>query len=237
MKNSFIFYYEYKQHLQLLNDKELGQLMRAIIGYEIDGVEPVIISGKVQMAYSFMKSNLDRDRVKYDTKCTRNSENGKRGGRPVKSETEEETAEPNETERLLQEPKKSERLISKPKKADNDNDNDKDKDKDNVKERESTVPSGTRSPARKKYGAYENVKLSDDDLGKLQVEFPDWQERIERLSEYIAAKGDKYKCHIAVIRSWAKKDAGEPPGAVQKVYAPQYNSNPFLQMLKDEGAI
>ncbi len=73
-------------------------------------------------------------------------------------------------------------------------------------------------PTRHKYGHYENVLLSDDDLEKLKSEFPkDWQNRIERLSEYIASSGKKYKSHLATIRSWArtekptKKGDYEPP--------------------------
>lgn len=62
-------------------------------------------------------------------------------------------------------------------------------------------------PARHKYGQYENVLLSDEDMTKLKNEFPvDWEQRIERLSEYIASKGAKYKNHLATIRSWARKD-------------------------------
>lgn len=62
-------------------------------------------------------------------------------------------------------------------------------------------------PARHKYGQYENVLLSDEDMGKLKKEFPaDWEQRIERLSEYIASKGAKYKNHLATIRAWARKD-------------------------------
>jgi predicted phage replisome organizer len=57
-----------------------------------------------------------------------------------------------------------------------------------------------------KHGEYKNVLLSDDDLEKLKAEFPDWAERIERLSEYIESKGAKYKNHLATIRSWARKD-------------------------------
>ena len=44
-------------------------------------------------------------------------------------------------------------------------------------------------------------------MEKLKSEFPDdWQNRIERLSEYIASSGKTYKNHLATIRSWAKKD-------------------------------
>jgi hypothetical protein len=62
-------------------------------------------------------------------------------------------------------------------------------------------------PSRHKYGEYENVLLSDEELQKLKKEFPkDWGERIERLSSYIASKGAKYKSHLATIRNWARAD-------------------------------
>ena len=63
-----------------------------------------------------------------------------------------------------------------------------------------------KKETRHKYGAYNNVLLSDTDLEKLKAEFPDYKERIERLSEYIASTGKSYKNHLATIRSWAKKD-------------------------------
>lgn len=59
---------------------------------------------------------------------------------------------------------------------------------------------------RHKYGEYNNVLLTDSDLEKLKSEFPDWQERVERLSSYIASTGKKYKNHLATIRNWARKD-------------------------------
>ena len=44
-------------------------------------------------------------------------------------------------------------------------------------------------------------------MEKLKTEFPDdWQNRIERLSEYIASSGKTYKNHLATIRVWDKKD-------------------------------
>ncbi|NKC67207.1 phage replisome organizer N-terminal domain-containing protein [Vagococcus fluvialis] len=64
-----------------------------------------------------------------------------------------------------------------------------------------------KKPKKHKYGEYKNVLLSDEELEKLKKEFPtDWKERIERLSEYIAMSGRKYKDFLAVIRNWAKKD-------------------------------
>lgn len=75
-----------------------------------------------------------------------------------------------------------------------DKDKDLEEDKENIKE------------SRHKYGAYNNVLLSDTDLEKLKTELPDYEERIERLSEYIASTGKSYKNHLATIRSWARKD-------------------------------
>lgn len=63
-----------------------------------------------------------------------------------------------------------------------------------------------KSP-RHKYGEYQNVLLSDDDLEKLKAEFPaDWDQRIQRLSEYMASSGKSYKNHLATIRNWARRD-------------------------------
>lgn len=65
----------------------------------------------------------------------------------------------------------------------------------------------SKKPVRHKYGEYNNVLLSDDDIDKLKAEFPgDWQQRIQRLSEYIASSGKSYKTHLATIRNWARRE-------------------------------
>ena len=90
--------------------------------------------------------------------------------------------------------------------------NKNDKDNDNENENDVSYHDSyndsfkTRKTVKHKHGEYKNVLLTDDELGKLQNEYPDWKERIERLSEYIASKGVKYKSHYATIRAWAKKD-------------------------------
>lgn len=96
---------------------------------------------------------------------------------------------------------------------------DRDKEGEGDKERESAGDSVPESapppprakPVRHKYGEYANVLLTDEELEKLKADFSDWQERIERLSEYIASSGKRYKSHYATIRSWAKKDMQAQP--------------------------
>lgn len=69
-------------------------------------------------------------------------------------------------------------------------------------------------PIRHKYGEYKNVLLSDEQMEKLKTEFPnDYQERIERLSEYCESSGKTYKNYLATIRSWARKEKSEPKNA------------------------
>lgn len=89
-------------------------------------------------------------------------------------------------------------------------------------------PTKPSAPQKHKYGEYKNVLLTDEEYEKLQEEFPnDYEERIERLSSYIASKGAKYKNHLATIRNWARKDR-------EKVSEDEMaTTNPFLEMLDE----
>lgn len=55
-------------------------------------------------------------------------------------------------------------------------------------------------------GTFQNVFLTKEEYEKLKAQFPDYLERIDRLSEYIASSGKSYKSHYAVILTWARKD-------------------------------
>ena len=72
------------------------------------------------------------------------------------------------------------------------------------------APSKKTKVVKHKYGEYNNVLLTDDELEKLKNEYPDYQERIETLSSYVASTGKAYKSHYATIRNWARKDAEKP---------------------------
>lgn len=89
----------------------------------------------------------------------------------------------------------------------------------------------SKAPTRHKYGEYKNVLLSDADMDKLRAEFPDWEERIERLSAYIAQSDKTYKNHLAVIRNWAKRDAEKTKTAQTG------KGNVFLELLDEEGGL
>ena len=100
--------------------------------------------------------------------------------------------------------------------------------KDRLNIEEEAPEAAPPKPKRHKYGAYQNVLLSDEEYEKLRNEFPhDHSERIERLSEYIASTGKTYKNHLATIRSWARKDADKRKAENGK------SGNVFLEMLQE----
>lgn len=89
-------------------------------------------------------------------------------------------------------------------------DGEKEKEKEKEIDKETDKDSAgapAKQQTRHKYGTYQNVLLSDADYEKLKSEFPtDFNERIERVSEYVAMNGKKYKNFLAVIRNWARRD-------------------------------
>lgn len=82
-------------------------------------------------------------------------------------------------------------------------------DKELESDKEELSKDNSKKPTKHKYGEYNNVLLTDGELDKLKSEYPDWAERIERLSSYVASTGKSYKSHYATIRNWARKDTAQ----------------------------
>ncbi len=60
---------------------------------------------------------------------------------------------------------------------------------------------------KESFGEFENVLLSKQELNKLKTRLGEESDRyIERLSNYIASSGKRYKSHYATILTWAEKD-------------------------------
>lgn len=115
-KKSFVFYTEYREHLEMLPPEQIGELMLALIDYQETGEVPDLPKGSaLAMCFSFIKKRMDKDNTKYEEKCERNRSNGKKGGRPTNQTVISET-EKNPTE---------------PRKADNENEYDSDNEYDN----------------------------------------------------------------------------------------------------------
>ena len=112
---SFNAYHSYLTAIEPLNDAERGRLFTALLTYSSTGEVPDL-RGNERFVFPQMKWQIDRDKGSYNDFCARQSENGKKGGRPKKPSVNSET-------------QKTQAFFEKPKKA-NNKDKDKDKDKD-----------------------------------------------------------------------------------------------------------
>lgn len=120
-KNNFILYKDFKSTIDLLTDEQAGKLIKAVFSYVNGRVEPNFTDGAITIAFSILKTQLERDLVKYKTIVERNQTNGLKGGRPKNN--------PNENDK----PKKPSGLLSnpnEPKKADSDSVSDSVSDND-----------------------------------------------------------------------------------------------------------
>lgn len=133
----------------------------------------------------------------------------------------------------------------------NENDNENENDNDNevsyhdTSDDTSEPPPEPAQPEKKhterkeeavkhRYGEHQNVLLTDDELGKLQAAYPDWKDRIERLSSYMASRGKRYKSHYATIQNWARTDEEKKKQQELQMQAKQgKGGNVFLGLLDE----
>lgn len=130
MKNSFLIYTDYLEHIELLTMEQRGVLLTAIMYYSTGSDLPEM-DGMTKMAFSFIKSQMDRDTTRYEKTVEARSQAGRKGGRP---KSEKANAFSEKQEKAKKANAFSEKQM-KAKKPDNDNvtvtDNDNEKEKDN----------------------------------------------------------------------------------------------------------
>lgn len=108
--------------------------------------------------------------------------------------------------------------------ASNATDIDKELDIEINKERDIEKKKKKKSHVRHKYGEYQNVLLSDQQLEQLKEEFPkDWEQRIDRVSSYCESTGKTYKNYLATIRNWARKDKEPAKGKLENTGSSEYD--------------
>ena len=237
MSKGVLIQASFYEAMQVLPDRERLQLYDGICAYTLEGILPENLSPVAMSMFILMKPNIDSSAKKYSASVT----NGKKGGRKAQNQNENQEEKPSENQSANQQQKPSENqsanLKEKPSQnqkekpsenhdydydldSDLDLDLDSDLDSDSEKDFLPTADEPPVSPPKKKgikhkYGEYKNVLLSEEELEKLQEELPDWRNMIERLSEYIASSGKKYKSHYATLRSWHRREpkSNKPPQA------------------------
>lgn len=79
-QNSFVLYFDYSKHISLLSDQEAGQLFKALFQFGKYGTIPDF-SGSLLMCFSFISSQMQRDKEKYIDICEKRAEAGRKGGK------------------------------------------------------------------------------------------------------------------------------------------------------------
>ena len=153
-KDSVIFYQaQVKICKEFLTNEQFGRLMAALFELD-DGGDPEV-DKDIAMAFAFMSLQQRLDREKYEEKCRKNRENGKKGGRPPKA---------NKANGFFKNP--------------NDNDNDNDNDNENVKDNESQHTSVF-------YGRFNNVELTGKEYYTLKKDYERVTDLINKVSVWL----------------------------------------------------
>lgn len=74
-KKSFVLHCDYRDRFLKMSMEERGELITAIFDYTVEGTPPSGLSDRADMAFDFIKAQLDRDLEKYDKRCKANREN------------------------------------------------------------------------------------------------------------------------------------------------------------------
>lgn len=198
--NSFVLYTDSRNLIELLTDEQSGKLLKAIFSYVEEGEAPDLDDVST-VVFTAIRNYLDRDQAKYQEVCQKRAEYGRKGGEAKASKSYQKLAKASKSYQTIASVADSD--------SDNDTDNDSESDSDiNIK------PS---KPVKHKHGTYNNVLLTDQELEKLKEKYPDWESKINTLSEGIELKGYKYKSHYLAVMKWASNDKSEKKGVSDNV--------------------
>ena len=190
MKNSFVLYTDYLEHIQDMDLEQLGTLFLAIFHYQ-RGEDLPEMDAETNMAFKFIRFQLDKDNKKYEETTEKRKEAGKLGGRPKANGFDEKAKKANGFSENQ----------TKAKKPDNDNVNDNDLKEISPKgDKEKTTPTRFNPPSISEVEQYcieKGYSLNAD-----------------RFIDYYTANGwmvgkNKMKDWKAAVRNWSRSQRQE----------------------------
>jgi hypothetical protein len=185
-KHSFVLYTSLLDSLNGLSKEDIGDLFLMILEYEskIENFDPKKYSYEANIAFGFIKPQLDINDEKYERHCIARRENGKKGGRP-RLQTNN-----------LEKPRKPSRFFNNLEKPDNDNDNDNDNDSIYIpKKKSKEITEEILQETSKRFG----------------VSYEYCLDMVERIKDYEKSHGKRYKDYPATLRNWIKMEKERNP--------------------------
>lgn len=206
-RDSFIFYKSFYEALEDLDIESKVQLYDAICRLALYD-EETELTGLSKTMFTLIKPQLKAN--------TKRFEDGKKGGRPKTKTTGYE--------------KEKTTGFENKKPNNNVNDNVNVNLNNNITTSEETSTVDTAKASKRKYGEYKHVLLKDEELQKLQNEYPNWEELIKCLDEYIEMKGYKAKSHYLAIKKWVVDAVKKRPrDNVKRVKGREYSPEFYEQ--------
>lgn len=194
-----------KETMSELSDAERGRLFMAALEYVETGKRPDL-KGNERILFPGIAAQIDRDNAEYDKKCKQNKENGLKA---------------NGSERPRTVANGSERRANAPQEKE------KEEDKENNTLSDESVKRTRKKRKTLTFGEFGNVQLTQEEYDRLCAEFPNADEAVKFLDEYIEEKKYKSANHNFALRRWVFEALSERARKQPKTETPQENKGSF----------
>lgn len=185
MKDTFIVHTSLKERFKSFSTEQFGELFICMLDYQATGQIPKIEDSLVELAFNFVRVDMDSNNQKYEAKCEKMRELGRRGGLAKASKSNQELANASESQQKVAIASESYQELANASNgyqrlanvADNDNDNDNENDNDNDLNNISSISSDIDSsdlgqsdiPASEDKGLIEELKAEVEEIHVKQV--------------------------------------------------------------------
>lgn len=212
-QDTFILRLDFFPQVKMLSLEQRGALLTAIFAYSA-GEELPDMDAVTTMCFGFIKASLDANAEKYQAKCAKNSENGRRGGRPA--------GKPNASSdnRTLSE--KSDRLNEKANgysenPIEYDYESDIDSDSESLSVRDSAAGAREREDFLK-------ILFFEKQILRPQVELDRFMNHYAKCG-WVDAHGNAIRNRAAALRAWSPaKEAEKVPKIVRDAWYAIYQA-------------
>lgn len=90
MTDELILHREIREPVLSLGNEECGELFKALLNYKWDKAEQIQLLKGADIAFMFIRAQMDKDSEKIEKQNHARRENGKKGGRPRKTQIAQE---------------------------------------------------------------------------------------------------------------------------------------------------
>lgn len=192
-RDSVIFYHsQVNKCRKHMTSDQFGRLMEALFDFD-EGLDPNV-DDDIALAFELLALQNEIDRKKYDEKCRKNRENGKKGGAPKGNQNARKN-NPKQPNGFQNNPNDNEKKNEKKNKNDDDNDSHDD---------------------FFSFGSFENVKLTENEYLALGDTYERSGELIDKVSMWLRTAKNDVPDHYALCvkfatnDKWPKKKVIEP---------------------------